>query len=415
MNKKIKHNQLLEICNNYENVYCYGMGLFGREIALYLQENDCVVKSFILSDPPMYSMLYNIPVIALDEYLKLKTPNDLVILGVGRRFFEEIYNNLLIYGIDNIIGIDEEELATLETKMSFINHNNQSDNVNILLYHRVEYLSKDIWGINVTPDNFEAHIKYLKENYQIIHYEDDFSQVNGNAIVITFDDGYADCYKNVLPILEKYQVPATFFVSTINIGTNNLFWWDELGYIYSMIKIEGIKLLFDNCKAEDINSLHGYIKGMDYVNKRKLFDTIYGKYGLVKPVNNDSHRSMTIEELKQLDLSPLVTIGAHTYSHPSLRQMSKKEQYDEIIQSKKELESILSHTISTFSYPFGDYSRETIEILKDVGFGKAPSVSTGLVKNQNKQYELPRNVVRNIGIEEFEKFLNKIYCLYSEG
>ena len=94
--------------------------------------------------------------------------------------------------------------------------------------------------------------------------------------------------------------------------------------------------------------------------------------------------------------------------------MSKKEQYDEIIKSKKELENILSHTISTFSYPFGDYSRETIEILKDVGFGKAPSVSTGLVKNQNKQYELPRNVVRNIGIEEFEKFLNKIYCLYSE-
>ena len=47
-----------------------------------------------------------------------------------------------------------------------------------------------------------------------------------NSIVVTFDDGYLDVLQNAVPILERYQIPATIFVVTGNLGEP--FWWDRL-------------------------------------------------------------------------------------------------------------------------------------------------------------------------------------------
>jgi len=53
------------------------------------------------------------------------------------------------------------------------------------------------------------------------------------GLVITFGDGYADNIINALPLLERYQIPATIFISTLNINTKNEFWWDRLVFDYA--------------------------------------------------------------------------------------------------------------------------------------------------------------------------------------
>jgi len=48
------------------------------------------------------------------------------------------------------------------------------------------------------------------------------------AVVVTFDNGYSDNLYNAKPLLERYDIPATIFVTTGCIGREREFWWDEL-------------------------------------------------------------------------------------------------------------------------------------------------------------------------------------------
>ena len=98
----------------------------------------------------------------------------------------------------------------------------------ILLYHRVTDLSDDPEMLAVSPGNFRHHMEFLKQQFPIVRFEEDWSDLKKPAVAITFDDGYADNALEALPILEEVGIPATFFVSTGNLGTNHEFWWHRL-------------------------------------------------------------------------------------------------------------------------------------------------------------------------------------------
>ena len=103
----------------------------------------------------------------------------------------------------------------------------------ILMYHRVAELEIDPWSLSVTPQNFGEHLEVLQKHYHPLSLQQLVEALRGNkrpdrAVVVTFDDGYADNFYNAKPLLEKYNIPATFFISTGFIGQNREFWWDEL-------------------------------------------------------------------------------------------------------------------------------------------------------------------------------------------
>ena len=105
-----------------------------------------------------------------------------------------------------------------------------------LLYHRIDTTETDPWNICVSPDRFEEQVKFLKDNFNVISTDELINQVTkrsikNNSICLTFDDGYADNYVYVKPILEKYNCPATFFISTVFINQRPSSCWDELEFI----------------------------------------------------------------------------------------------------------------------------------------------------------------------------------------
>ncbi|GAG29378.1 unnamed protein product, partial [marine sediment metagenome] len=91
----------------------------------------------------------------------------------------------------------------------------------IVPYHYVHNPTKDFPRVYTkTIEDFEDQIKYLSEKYKIISLKDYVSFLNGKkkkipskTCILTFDDGLVDHYKNVLPILKKLNLPATFFIS----------------------------------------------------------------------------------------------------------------------------------------------------------------------------------------------------------
>jgi peptidoglycan/xylan/chitin deacetylase (PgdA/CDA1 family) len=98
----------------------------------------------------------------------------------------------------------------------------------VLIYDRVTTLQTDPQQLAVGPEHFRAQLRRLKRHYRIDRFETPATDDGRRAVVITFDDGYADNCLEALPILEEEGVPATFFVSTGTIGTDREFCWDEL-------------------------------------------------------------------------------------------------------------------------------------------------------------------------------------------
>jgi len=62
-------------------------------------------------------------------------------------------------------------------------------------------------------------MQWLKSNYALVSLDELLqNKSTEKKIAITFDDGYANWYSNVFPVLKELNIPATFFVNSGLIG-----------------------------------------------------------------------------------------------------------------------------------------------------------------------------------------------------
>lgn len=229
----------------------------------------------------------------------------------------------------------------------------------ILLYHRVANVSEDPIKLCVTPACFEKHLQFLKKHYDILPLSElsrrlMAGNLNGNEAAITFDDGYKDNLTNALPLLEKYNIPATIFVTTSSLGEKASFEWD-----------------------------------LEYAEV-------------------DRATFLNEEEILILSNHKLIEIGAHTNTHSRLSDLTEAEQKDEILKSKIVLEKITGKKITAFAYPFGgiyDFNNSSKLTVKKIGFLFAYSTAHVLAKNTSDSYCIPRINIRECTVSDLSKML----------
>ncbi|MBD2358445.1 polysaccharide deacetylase family protein [Tolypothrix sp. FACHB-123] len=313
----------------------------------------------------------------------------------------------------------------------------------ILMYHRVAEVDLDPWGLCVTPHHFAEQLEVVqKYAYPLSLKQFVQAYQNGKipnrAVVITFDDGYADNLHNAKPLLEEYNTPATVFVSTGYIGQEREFWWDELERLllkpgklpeklsltingsvhqwelgtaadYSLEKYQRDR----TCKAWEAapgSRMHFYytiwevLRPLSDSQRLKALKDIL-TWSHAQPTARQTYRPLFLEEVSTLADGKLVEIGAHTVTHPFLSAQSKELQRYEIEHSKTYLEKILNRSVTSVSYPFGDRTTETIELARCAGFDCACSTAQGLVWYKSNRFDLPRFAVENWNGEEFVKQL----------
>lgn len=319
----------------------------------------------------------------------------------------------------------------------------------ILLYHRVTDLPSDPQLLAVTPRRFAEHLEILRREYQPMSLEAFIEALDNRrfpkrTVIVTMDDGYADNLYQAKPLLERFNVPATVFVTVGSVGSQREFWWDELERVFLhsdnlpemlSLRVHGLEQHYSlghaasfgsdrlkrharwNVESSDqpserhavYRSLIELLRGLSPETRRELLDRIL-VWARAGSEGRASHRTLTADELLCLVHGGLVKVGAHGVSHSALALLTREEQKAEILGSKIRLEQILGSTVDQFAYPFGsrnDYTQETTAVVRDVGFMSACANYPGLVWSSRNRYEWPRILVRDWDGEEFSQRLRK--------
>ncbi|MBV5338639.1 MAG: polysaccharide deacetylase family protein [Deltaproteobacteria bacterium] len=287
-----------------------------------------------------------------------------------------------------------------------------------LLYHRVTRLESDPQQLSVTPENFRSQMRYLKDNFPVVRLDAEWSGIARPSVAVTFDDGYADNVNEALPILEELGVPATFFISTGFIGSHQEFWWDDLERI--ILKNENVPTRFTIETGSEMREwatksaaerarlyrdFHVLIKKLTPEQRGQQMAWLR-TWADVAEQGRTSHRVATLDEVRRLAQSELVTIGGHTVSHTRLSALSGDRQCEEITGSVSQLESWCGRQVIVFSYPFGsrdDFTAETIEICRQAGLFRAVVNIPGQYHQWTDPYQIPRNIVRNWELPMFKR------------
>jgi peptidoglycan/xylan/chitin deacetylase (PgdA/CDA1 family) len=314
----------------------------------------------------------------------------------------------------------------------------------ILMYHRVTELRNDPYLLAVTPKHFAEQLEVIRRHgfpmrlQQLVEALGD-GKVPNRAVVVTFDDGYADNLHQAKPLLERYNIPATVFVTVGQVGSRREFWWDELdrlllqpgtlpaklplninGSVYEWELGEASTYTEEDYRRdrdwhverhEDPSArqrlfhwLYDHVHALPDGERQKILDDLRVQAG-AEPTARPTHQPLTSAETTLLDQGDLIEVGAHTMSHPILAALLAADQRNEIQQSKERLEVILKRPVTSFAFPHGSTTPEAVAILREEGFVCACSIHPDAVWRGANCFLLPRLGVRDWDRETFARWL----------
>lgn len=281
----------------------------------------------------------------------------------------------------------------------------------ITMYHRVSNVSGDkLCQLTVSIENFENQLRYFKEKFQILKLDEEWISLKKTGVVITFDDGYADNIINALPLLEKYQIPATIFITTLNIDTKKEFWWDRLVFDYTSCNElfflpETNKQVFKSNNA--YNDITNKLSKLSNEEKEKWF-LRFEKINEIRYSLREEYRSLTNLELKKLSEHPLITLGIHTHNHYALGNLTYDQQKSELLCSIKKLDELITKKTKYLALPHGSYNSATIKIIKELRFLGVLLANNYYSSGKNKASgKINRILIPNIKDKELVRYLKR--------
>ena len=270
-----------------------------------------------------------------------------------------------------------------------------SPKINILYYHQILPKSVKDQVLNIhkvmTVENFEKQMDFINKNYTLLNLNQVYDilhlkkKIPKRAVAITFDDGYRDNYQYAFPILKKYDIPATIFLTTDPIDRNESLWWDDLSWFlfHNQIKVEDLSDSFPqnikseliklsdvhkNDKIKNILKIITYIDKFNHQNMMKVIDEIKGLSKSEDDYKNKHTQFLTWEMIYEMQKTGLITFGVHSKSHPILTSLEKELIVNEIEYSKKRIEEQIANPVDIFCFPKGCYNNQIKNILKDFRF-----------------------------------------------
>ncbi len=291
-----------------------------------------------------------------------------------------------------------------------------------LCYHSLRSDSEHEQGLNngyiarrlsLDVKLFEAQLRWLSTFATFVTLDQLFSDKDGQEksnfkIAVTFDDGYQDNILLALPLLEKYRVPVTWFISTGFVeNPYKLPWWNLLDFItehyqgefkvknsvgysrYDLLLpahrtrfVQELSMRFKNAPPDEYDRLQNEIE-----------ECIMGI--LTLPRNGFASK----DDISAATCSPWVTIGGHTVSHLNVAYSHPTRLESELIESREKLQAWTGQKLHWFAYPYGfpaSWNNSAIDIVRSSGYkGAVTTVPGYLNRGIECNYQIPRRAVQS--------------------
>jgi peptidoglycan/xylan/chitin deacetylase (PgdA/CDA1 family) len=286
----------------------------------------------------------------------------------------------------------------------------------ILAYHKVSADPHPFFE-PVHPAVFDQQMWFLKRCYRVMDLMElvDRSRrgdVPDRAVAITFDDGYGDNYDNAFPILKKYQLPATIFVATGVIGTDQALWHDRVFDSFRFTtrrrarlkttEVPELVLQTAEARHRSLTLVLNVAKKMFGETRKKFVDEVESALepdlsGLAR------HRMLSWKQVREMHRAG-IAFGSHTVSHTVVTRIPREKLVEELQVSKRQLSEHLGAPVRAFAYPNGhatDYNSDVKAAVKDCGYDCAVTAEPGFNDAFSDPYELKRGQPWHKEIELF--------------
>lgn len=207
----------------------------------------------------------------------------------------------------------------------------------VIELHRVPDLDESVRAAlpeplrpDLTLADLRALLRWVSGHFRLLT-PDEFFAAETPGVLLTFDDGFAN-QARALPLLEEFEAPTVLFVATDHVADPSR----RLGFVEQVLEQTGDA-------SRDVD----------------------------EAILAELHQGMSRDELARCAASDLITIGAHTVSHPFLTRLGDDALRHELEESKRFLESETRRPIDLMAYPSGDYDRRVAEAACSAGYRAA--------------------------------------------
>lgn len=275
--------------------------------------------------------------------------------------------------------------------------------LSILIYHRVHEKIDPLVPNEVDAYAFDWQMNTVSRFFNVLPLSKAIHLLTENSLpkaslAITFDDGYADNAAVALPILQKYQLPATFFIATGFLDGGRM-WNDTIyetirslpsgRYDLSAIGLGDYSLDTREDRIFCAQSLISSLKHLPPADRSHKTEYLASIAARELPDN----LMMTSDQVREIATAGM-ELGGHTVTHPILSSLTDFEVSQEIEEGALRLKEIAGKPIRLFAYPNGkpdvDYRPEHVDLVKDLGFEGAVSTSWGVSDQYTDIYQLRR-------------------------
>lgn len=296
----------------------------------------------------------------------------------------------------------------------------------ISMYHYTRDLKHsrypEIKGLDVNL--FREQIAFIKSNFNIVTMEQVLEAISTKeklpekALLLTFDDGYADNYTVAMPVLEEYGVQGSFFIPGKTFTTHQLLDVNKIHYVLASANIYNL--------VEDLKKEMDYYRGQEfqYASTEELFakyavasrfdikETVFVKQ-MLQTVLPEKLRNiissklfakyvgiteeqlayelyMSEEQIRTMKRHGMF-IGIHGYDHYWLGNLPVEQMENDISLALDALDEFVDRKQWVMNYPYGNYNKDVLAYISKQGacLGLTTEVSLADIDKDNP-LELPR-------------------------
>lgn len=302
----------------------------------------------------------------------------------------------------------------------------------IVVYHYVRDLKNsrypEIKGLDY--DLFLQQMEYIMNHYTVITMEslleayvaDDFSKIPDNALLLTFDDGYIDHYTVVYPILKKYGVQGSFFLNAMAVKEHKLLTVNRIHFVLAVAAQKGrMKELVQDCFSlmdqyrstgvelepnrkiyERIGVANRWDPGEVIFVKRllqnelpekirnEMAEKLFEKYVGVSEEVFARELYMNMDQIRCMKEGGMF-FGIHGYDHYWLGKLPREKMEQDVKSALDFFDGVIDRNNWVMNYPYGNYSEDVIEYIRDRGCKLGVSVEARVAELQSDDcFALPR-------------------------